>query len=341
MLITFFKETLGGAFADIKKDIKRKYRQKYGYQIAEFNSFHDFYASFQNADMPGVRDVLIKKACLSNFAPLCLRYDDIDELNYRTKKAASEAKILYDSLLVDEGITDNSLFIKVANGKARLSEKFLDYTNNKKMGFMNLSLARFKPLTENICYAALFESGPMIRQYTSPISGAPHIEPCMPVFYDANRFQELTSMSHIDVEISAKLMPLPYDWEKILRSREVQIPSSAYCLVISPNNDNYYAEITEATTRMNIDQWIVFQLPKLKLDLPFFFRTEPDNLESRKRMASEFAEIYVKLSAKNKVNVLFYSDYVEPPFRIKNPIFNDCIIEKLTGPKRRTIKKLV
>ena len=322
-LTAFFRALLGGVYSEIK----RGYNQRYGHSVKEFKTLEDFSTAFQEDDLAGVNDVIIRKACLSNFAPLYLGYSNTQ--NEELRLEAKKAKDLYDSLRKDAGIKDNSLFVEAANGETELSQSFRNYATNKKMLFMSLSLARFKPLTENICYAALFKSGKKIEQLTSPITGNPHLEPCIPVFYDLGSFQEIASLSHIDVEISARLMPLPYYWESILRQRGIRAAHNSYCLFLSSRNKDHYAEVIEATTKMILDSWIVFQIPKLRLELPFFFRLEPENLQSRKQMAIEFQGIYNQLKSKNRVRILFYGDYIEPPIKKIQPIFSKERIDQL------------
>jgi hypothetical protein len=230
----FFSGVLGKAIRAIKSSLSNRWERKYGsLEVFEFENFRELRTALSNLEIEGIADVRIKNACLSNFAPLYLFYSKyIGRLNEQLEEEAQRARTLYESLKKREGIKDNSLFMKAVKGEAKIDAAFRKYAVDKKRTFMNLSLARFEPLTENICYSAVFESETKLHQYTSPITQDVHLEPCIPLFYEISSPRGVEKQTYIDVEIHAKIMPLPSIWSSLLEERGIRILGRPYCLFV-------------------------------------------------------------------------------------------------------------
>lgn len=326
----FFSELLGGALREIGSELKTKIERRTGTrQLFEYSDFKDMLGAFSKNEIEGTADVKIKKACLSNFAPLYLCFPgNISKLNERVQDEAEKARALYDSLKKRNRINDDSLFIKAVQGEARIDKRFREYVEGKKFKFLGLSLARFGPLTENICYSAVFESGKELKQYTAPLKKDANLEPYVPLFYDTTSPRVVERLPYIDVEIYGKVMRLPFQWEDLLRKRGIQIADRPYCMYV-PSNKPYHIDIVGLQTFMSFDSWIVFSVPKLKLELPWYCRFDPNNEQSRQIVSETFTEIYNDLNSKQHTDVLFYSDYLQPFVSNVLPTFNGESIKKL------------
>jgi hypothetical protein len=326
----FFKELLGDSLHELSLALKHKWEQKTGVrEVFKFRDFNDLTKALASNEIEGVADIQIKSVCLSNFAPLYLCYPDtFENLNARIRQEVGQAKALYDSLKKRHKIEGDSLFLKAAKGEIKIDSLFREYVKGKKLRFLNLSLARFEPLTENICYSALFEAGKELKQHTAPLKADTHLEPYVPLFYDTTFPRGIERLSYVDVEIYGKIMPLPFHWENLLRNRGVQVVDHPYCIYL-PNYEPYYVDIRGLQTSMSLDSWIVFSLPKLKLELPWYCRFEPTSEQSRRTVSKTFTDIYNELLSTQSVKVLFYSDYVQPFVNNVLPVFNDRKIKNL------------
>jgi hypothetical protein len=298
-------------------------------ELFEYSNFQDMSKAFSKSEIEGTADVKIKNVCLSNFAPLYLCYpENVNKLNKRIQNEADQAKALYESLKKENRVNDDSLFIKAVHGEARIDKRFREYVEGKKFKFLGLSLARFEPLTENIRYSAMFESGKEIKQHTAPLERNAHLEPYVPLFYDTTSPREVGGLPYSDVEVYGKVMRLPFQWEELLCKRGVQIAGSPYCVSV-PCTKPYHIDILGLQTVMSLDSWIVFSVPKLKLELPWYCRFDPNDEQSRKIVSKTFTNIYKDLSSKHDTDVIFYSDYEQPFVRNISPTFNNASIKRL------------
>jgi len=328
----FFRTFLGQTLDEIGSVLKYKWECKTGIrQVFEYSDFNDLAQGLYRNEIEGIADIKIENVCLSNFAPIYLCYpgQNYASLNAWIRNEAKQARTLYDFLKERDEIKDDSLFMRAIKGRAKIDTLFREYVEDKKFRFLNFSLARFAPLTQRICYSAIFESGKELKQHTAPLETDAHLEPYVPLFYDTTLPRGVEHLSYIDVEVYGKVMPLPIMWAELLRKRGIQIEHSPYCIYV-PCSKPYYIDIKGLQTFMSLDSWIVFSVPELNLELPWYCRFDPNSEQSRQVVTETFTGIYQELLSNKSTNILFYSDYVQPFVRNISPIFN-----------RRTIKKLL
>lgn len=162
---TFFHYFIGG----IKRQIDDWWDRKTGEKLPdlEFNNLEDLVKAIENKEIAGEQTVKIENVCVSNFAPLYLCYQDsYKEINRTIQEDASKAADLYNSLKEKHGLDDSiSLFLEAAKGRIRIDSMFRQYVYDKKFRFLGLSLARFAPITEKMCYGALFNAGKQLCNY--------------------------------------------------------------------------------------------------------------------------------------------------------------------------------
>jgi hypothetical protein len=80
---------------------------------------------------------------------------------------------------------------------------------------------------------------------------------------------------------------------------------------------------------LSLDSWVVFSIPKLKLELPYFYRFDPNNSVSIRNMEKAFQKTYDQLCSYENVDILFYGDYVRPPIKEVTPIYSMKEIQTL------------
>lgn len=326
----FFGQVLNLALRGIYHILERRWERRYGpRECLEFKRFADLVDMLKDRDIEGYPDIKVNKACLSNFAPLYLCHsEDFTNLQTYLAEEVEKSKQIYDELSEKYGIPQNSsLFLRAIRQKTiRLDNLFRDFVETKKLRFLGMSLARFAPLTKDVRYSALFESGRHLQHQVSPSKAS--FEPFVPVFYDVETPRGVEVFPYVDVELQGKLLPLPEDWKNLLQSRGVQVRGNPYCIYV-PNKDPYFIDAIALETSMSMDAWVAFYLPSLHLELPWYIEFEPTSDQSRRRVVSFFAHIHQSLVKYQKTQVLFYNDYVQPYLRDITPTFDTAQIRRL------------
>lgn len=333
--MSFIEEGIKTFFSWILREVKQRidhwWEVKSGERepCLEVNSLEELINAIRREEIVGERDVKIRNVCLSNFAPLYLCYrETFEEIERKIRIEATKAAELYDSLRSKYKIPDSvSLFIEAAKGKIEIDSLFREYADAKKFRFLGLSLARFGPLTEKLCYGSLFHAGGTLKNHTAPLLGDVHLEPFVPIFYDP-AIPTLQFHSYVDAEALGIAMTLPSSWADILERRGVHVYQRPYCIYV-PNRKPYYIRPTALETWMSLDAWINFNVKRNDLNLPFFHRFEPTDENSRQMVCRGFEGIYDKLSSISATDITFYSDYVQPFIKKVRPILDMEVLRRL------------
>lgn len=318
---SFFSWFLGGAKRRLDRwwDIKTGEREP----LLEVANLEELISAIRNNEIIGERDVKIRNVCVSNFAPLYLCYEEtFAEIEKAIKTEAKKAMELYDYLRKRHQVPDSvSLFVEVAKGKISIDSLFREYADVKKLRFLGLSLARFGPISEELCYGAIFQAGGRLKNHTAPLADDVNLESFVPIFYDPSIPGTIQANSYIDAEVLGRAIPLPWKWIDLLKRRGVQALQRPYCLYV-PNKKPYYIEKTGLITWMSLDAWINFYVPRKNLNLPFFHRFEPTDNNSRQMVCSGFGAIYDQLKSLSTTDVTFYSDYIQPFIKNVKPVLD-------------------
>jgi len=299
--------------------------------LLEFDDIEGLITALRRGEIEGEQDVKIKYVCVSNFAPLYLCFEEtFKEIEGTIKNEAEKAAKLYENLRQEHRVPDSvSLFIEAAKGKIQIDSMFREYAATKKLRFLGLSLARFGPITNELCYGALFKAGERLKNHTAPLTNDVNLEPFVPIFYDPSiSGAAIKATSYIDAEVIGRVFPLPADWMEILQRRGVQVLQQPYCVYV-PNKKPYFIKHTGLETWMSLDAWISFNIPKKKLNLPFFHRFEPNDDSSRQMVCNEFTEVYNQLKSTSATRVTFYSDYVRPFIKKVKPVLDMETLSRL------------
>lgn len=325
---TFFSLFIRGA----KRRVDEWWAKKIGEKLPtlEFDNVDGLIIALQNGEIIGEQNVKIKDVCVSNYAPLYLCYEEtFREIERNIRFEAAKAAELYKSLRDKHKLQDSvSLFIEAAKGRIKIDSMFREYADAKKFRFLGLSLARFGPITKQLCYGALFKAGQRLENHTAPLTDDVNLEPFVPIFYDPSISGVIQSTSYVDAEVMATVFPLPTDWTEILRRRGVQVFQRPYCLYV-PNKKPYYIDKKGLETWMSLDAWISFNLPEKNLNLPFFHRFEPTDDNSRQMVCDGFEAIYSQLNTISTTVITFYSDYVRPFVRKVKPVLDMETLRRL------------
>lgn len=324
----FFSWFLGG----VKRRIDNWWAVKTAEKLPllEFEGIEELITALRNGEIIGEQDIKIKHVCVSNFAPLYLCFrETFRKIEETIKNEADKAKELYEHLRQKHEVSDSvSLFVEAAKGKIKIGSLFREYADSKKFRFLGLSLARFGPITKELCYGALFKAGDRLKNHTAPLADDVNLETFVPIFYDSSISGAIQATSYIDAEVTGRMFPLPNDWKEILKRGGVQVFQRPYCVYV-PNKEPYYIKHTGLETWMSMDAWINFNIRKKNLNLPFFHRFEPTDDNSRQMVCDEFTKLYNQLESISATRVTFYSDYVQPFIKEVKPVLDMETLSRL------------
>lgn len=328
-VVRFFSLFLGGAKRRIDDWWAVKTAERL--PLLEFDDIEELITAFKQGEIVGEQDIKINYVCVSNFAPLYLCFEEtFEEIERTIKDEAEKAAELYTQLRKKHEVPDSvSLFVEAAKGEIEVGSLFREYVDTKKLRLLGLSLARFGPITEELCYGALFKAGERLKNHTAPLRNDVNLEPFVPIFYDPSiSGAAIKATSYIDAEVLGRVFPLPTDWMEILKRRGVQVLERPYCVYV-PNKEPYCINHTGLETWMSLDAWISFNLPREDLSLPFFHRFEPNDDSSRKMVCNRFTDVYNQIRSTTTTKVTFYSDYVQPFIKKVKPTLDIETLSRL------------